>query len=99
VKLRLLLSSEEEFAEATLFYYERSPQVARRFKRVVEESLLAIRANPKRYRRYSKNFRVKVVRGFPYSIFYSIEPEEILVASIAHDSQAPGYWMDRLQVK
>ena len=96
MKLRLLLPADEEFTEATLFYYERSPHVARRFKRVVEESLLAIRSNPKRYRRYSRNFRVKVVRGFPYSIFYSIEPEGVLVAAIAHDAQAPGYWQDRL---
>jgi len=96
VKVRLLLPADEEFAEAALFYYEKSPQTARRFKRVVEESLRSISANPKRYRRYSRNFRVKVIRGFPYSIFYSIDPDEVVVTAIAHDAQAPGYWLDRL---
>jgi plasmid stabilization system protein ParE len=96
VKVRLLLPAEEEFAEAALFYYEQSPPTARRFKKVVEESLRSISTNPKRYRRYSRNFRVKVVKGFPYSIFYSIDPDEVVVASIAHDVQSPGYWLDRL---
>jgi hypothetical protein len=69
VKIRLLLPADEEFAQAALFYYEESPQTARKFKGVVEESLRAIAANPKRYRCYSRNIRVKVVKNFPYSIF------------------------------
>jgi toxin ParE1/3/4 len=96
VNVRLLLPADEEFAEATLFYYDESPQVARRFKRVVEESLRAIGNTPKRYRRYSHDIRVKVVRGFPYSIFYSVDPEEVIVVAVAHDAQAPGYWRSRL---
>lgn len=96
MKVRLLLPADEEFAEAALFYYDKSPQVARRFKRVVEESLRSIGSTPKRYRRYSRDIRVKVVRGFPYSIFYSVDPEEVIVVAIAHDAQAPGYWRDRL---
>lgn len=96
MKVRLLLPADEEFAEAALFYYEKSTQTARRFKRLVEESLRSIGANPKRYRHYSRNFRVKVIRGFPYSIFYSIDHDEVVVAAIAHNAQAPGYWQDRL---
>jgi plasmid stabilization system protein ParE len=96
VKGRLLLPADEEFADAALFYYEQSPPTARRFKRMVEEALRSIGTNPKPYRRYSRNFRVKVVKGFPYSIFYSIDPDEVVIASIAHDAQVPGYWLDRL---
>ncbi len=96
MKLRLLLPADEEFAEATLFYLEGSPRAARRFKQVVEDSLRAIAANPTRYRRYSRNIRVKVVREFPYSIFFSIEPGEIVVTAIAHDARRPGYWHGRV---
>ena len=46
MKVRLLLPTDEEFAESALFYYEQSPQTARRFKGVVEESLRFIGANP-----------------------------------------------------
>ena len=96
MKIRLLLPADEEFAEAALYYYDESPQTARRFKRVVEESLRAIGATPKRFRRYGRTTRVKVVRGFPYSIFYTFDSEEVIVAAIAHDAQEPGYWESRL---
>jgi plasmid stabilization system protein ParE len=96
VNIRLLLPADEEFAEAVLWYYNESPSTARRFKNVIEESIRAVAANPTRYRKYSRNIRVKVVRGFPYSIFFSIDPTEIVVTAIAHDAREPGYWQHRV---
>ena len=35
------------------------------------------------------------VRGFPFTVVYRDEPEEVVVFAIAPDRQQPGYWLQR----
>ncbi|HEY6327876.1 MAG TPA: type II toxin-antitoxin system RelE/ParE family toxin [Blastocatellia bacterium] len=36
-----------------------------------------------------------LMRRFPYSIIYTVTPEEIRVLAVAHHSRRPGYWRNR----
>ncbi len=43
-----------------------------------------------------KGIRRRVLRKFPYSLYYSIKPDLILILAVAHQSRRPGYWVNRL---
>lgn len=36
-----------------------------------------------------------VLRKFPYSIIYSIEPDCVMILAVAHQRREPGYWRER----
>ena len=55
----------------------------------VEVSLLIIQQNPELYRIIYKNFRRSILRRFPFSIFYTIENDEIIIHSIFDNRQDP----------
>ena len=40
--------------------------------------------------------RSKAVRGYPYRIVYTVEPDTILILAYAHERREPGYWLHRL---
>ncbi len=40
--------------------------------------------------------RSKAVRGYPYRIVYTVEPDAILILAYAHERREPGYWFHRL---
>ena len=40
--------------------------------------------------------RSKAVRGYPYRIVYTVEPDAILLLAYAHERREPGYWLHRL---
>lgn len=39
--------------------------------------------------------RRAVLRRFPYSLIYTVEPDEVLVLAVAHHRRRVGYWRDR----
>ncbi|WP_291277618.1 type II toxin-antitoxin system RelE/ParE family toxin [Galactobacter sp.] len=39
--------------------------------------------------------RSKAVRGYPYRIVYTVEPDSILILAYAHEGRKPGYWLHR----
>ncbi|MGR3179044.1 MAG: type II toxin-antitoxin system RelE/ParE family toxin [Candidatus Anammoxibacter sp.] len=55
----------------------------------VEMSLCNILSFPKMYVICYSNFRRCVIRRFPYSIFYTIEDEEIVIHSVFDNRQDP----------
>ncbi len=40
--------------------------------------------------------RRKVLRRFPYSVVWLVEPTEIVIVAVAHARRRPGYWQDRV---
>ena len=40
--------------------------------------------------------RSNAVRGYPYRIVYTVEPDSILILAYAHERREPGYWLHRL---
>jgi hypothetical protein len=43
--------------------------------------------------------RAKVLDRFPYSLMSVVEPEELYIVAVAHQSRRPAYWADRLPPK
>jgi len=37
-----------------------------------------------------------VLRQFPYSLFFIIENDTVVIVAVAHHKRRPGYWLPRL---
>ena len=86
----------EEYLEATLWYAEREPQVARKFVASIEEAITRIVEAPQRWRVVDEDVRRCLTRVFPFGILYTIEDDFLLIVAIMHFSRAPGYWKARI---
>jgi plasmid stabilization system protein ParE len=57
----------------------------------------AIRQWPGRWpRRQNTEIRRKLLRRFPYTIFYVVDAEAVVIVAIAHQKRRRGYWKRRL---
>jgi hypothetical protein len=64
---------------------------------VVERAVLELCAHPLASPCWpgSVTIRSRILRGYPYSIVYLAEPDEIVIVGVAHHRRRPGYWLDR----
>jgi plasmid stabilization system protein ParE len=92
---RLTSAAEEEFARASLYLLEASPQAALSFVDEITDAIEEIANDPKRNPKYEDNIRVKHTHVHPYSIFYQIRRDHVEILSISHDARREGHWKDR----
>ena len=76
--------------ELAFSWYERQRRgLGFDFLDCVEIALQIIIENPEIYRMRYLNFRACIIRRFPFSIFYTIESDEIIVHSVFDNRQDP----------
>ena len=46
----------------------------------------------------SAGIRKCLVRGFPFTLLYEVNPEHIYIAAVMHQHRRPGYWKGRLSL-
>jgi toxin ParE1/3/4 len=87
-----------ELRSIAAWYRERSREAARGFADAITEGARSIREHPEAWPTWRRaDVRRRVLRRYPYSIFYAIEAETIVIVAIAHHKRRPGYWLPRLQ--
>ena len=96
MNFRLTSAAEEEFRDASLFLFDESPQAALSFVDEITEAIEEIAEFPYRYAIYEEDIRVRRTTVHPYSIFYQVITDHVLILSISHDSREEGYWQDRI---
>ncbi|MEO7732047.1 MAG: type II toxin-antitoxin system RelE/ParE family toxin [Kofleriaceae bacterium] len=97
-RLRAHPAADREAMAATTWYRERSEDAAIDFARAVREGLQSIRQRPAAWPHWERSeVRRKVLRRFPYSIFYLVEHDAVVIVAIAHHKRRPGYWKQRLR--
>lgn len=85
-----------EFEEAVRYYRARGRVLGDRFASEVRFAIRRILDTPERWRVLEDDVRRCVVRVFPYSVLYTMEPDYILIVAIMHGKRQPGYWRYRL---
>lgn len=93
-RLRWHPAARRELIEAADFYDSRSPGLGAAFVDRVDLVLDRLRRYPSSGTP-DPSIRRAGVRGFPYSVIYRLEHEDLLVLAIAHQKRRPGYWMGR----
>ena len=96
MKLLFPRDALNEMIDAANFYEKKRPGLARRFDAAIETAFQMILANPESGRKYVNDVRKYRLRKFPYSVFYRIMNDTVIIVSVMHTSQRPDYWLDRL---
>lgn len=87
--------AQAEYDAAVAWYQSRSPRAASRFEAEVEHVLGLIEFSPELFPSYDDDHRFAVLRRFPYSVVYQIQPGQVHVVAVAHSSRSAGYWQGR----
>jgi toxin ParE1/3/4 len=90
--------AKAEADAAAAFYYQRNPQAAHHFLQILEIVQNEIQEAPHRWPfEPDTTVQRRVLKGFPFKVFYGDEPGGILIVAVAHTSRRPGYWKGRLR--
>lgn len=89
-KVRILDHATQEFREAFEYYKEINPKIAKKFFYYTNTALDDLKKNPFYQIRYDE-FRMKIVKKFPYIIHYIVDEKErtVLVYGIRNSYQNP----------
>src|SRR4051812_15928288 len=77
---------------AQIWYESRDEDLGARFASSVTRCLQLITEHPLMYQRVSGDVRRAPVRDFPYSVFYRVESDAIVVIACYHASRDPSGW-------
>lgn len=88
MKLRYTSRAKDDIELAFVWYERQRQGLGYEFLNCVESSIQLILENPKIYRVYYSRFRGCVIRRFPFSVFYTIENNEIIVHSVFDSRQS-----------
>lgn len=96
-KVTLEEEAEAEYLEASRTYASETDALADEFEAEVERCAALIAEHPKAAPLVrGKKIRCKVLRRFPYSLFYAVETDRIRIVAVVHHKRRPGYWRQRL---
>ena len=88
--------AEADLAAACRWYEERSEGLGHDFLLSVEVAIEAICQNPALCPRIHKAVRRKMIRRFPFGVFYVSEENRITVLAVMHCRRSPDEWMKRV---
>jgi len=94
---RFLAEARTEFEEQVAFFDEQASGLGDRFIEEVEASVRTIREHPESGTPVSRNVRKKVLRAFPFNLFYVATSEEIVIVAVAAHRRRPRYWRSRVK--
>ena len=89
MKLRYTRRALAELLAAHQWYEEQEPGLGREFLRVFRRLIDSVAEHPAMYPRHRDTIRRAIMRKFPYSVFYSIEDDAILVIAVFAMSRNP----------
>jgi len=82
--------------EAALFYEAAKSGLGDAFLDDVQHAIDTVREHPELGESVAYGFRRILVRRFPFTVIYAIEPETIAVAAVTHQRRSPDYWKGRM---
>ncbi len=93
---RLLSEAKDELEAGVSFYDSEHPGLGYDFTLEVRRLCRLIAEAPTAGLGVRADVRRRILRRFPYSILYTVDKDEVLIISIAHQSRRPGYWNRRV---
>ena len=86
-----------EFEEAAKYYETQEQGLGHEFVTAIDEQVQRLLENSALGQPVGqKGLRRSVNRRFPYSLFYHVTAERLLILAVAHQHRRPGYWRYRL---
>jgi len=88
-------AARAEFDGATLWYEDRQAGLGIQFVAEIDRAVDFASKYPDRYPVKRKEIRCIRARRFPYSVFYTVEPQRIVVLAVFHARRDPAVWQAR----
>lgn len=88
-------SAELELVDAARYYEARSQGLGRAFLAEVDRAVVQVLTLPLAGEAVLGEVRRKMLRRFPYSLFYAVEPDRVVFLAVAHQKRRPLYWSGR----
>ena len=98
-RARFIAAARLEFLAEVVYYNEVQPGLGERFTAAVAEAAARAVAFPLSGAPSRATTRRIIVQGFPFSIFYQPEPDEIVIFALAHHARRPFYWQSRTRAR
>lgn len=89
--------AQEEVKDAYLYYESNSPGLGDKFLDSLDTLFDLISENPKLYSTDFNEIRKAPLKKFPFSIYYEIVGDKILVYSVFHQKRNPDDWKGKAQ--
>jgi plasmid stabilization system protein ParE len=96
MKIEFHPQAEEEFAEEAAYYERQVSTLGASFISELESAVAILEAHPELGAEFENPFRHLLMRRFPHSLIYAIEPSRIWIVAVAHQRRRPGYWHERI---
>lgn len=96
MKYSFLPDAEAEYLEAIRFYEAKQLKLGESLIHEFERAMVLVTSKPAIYRLvHPGGIRCISLARFPYSVFYRMNPEQILITAFAHHRRRPDYWPTR----
>ena len=95
--MRLRGEARQELLHEVTYYEEKRLGTGKRFREAGDAAFTLIRRFPTAGAPGPAGTRKSKVKGFPFTVVYRDEPNEVVVFAVAPDRQQPGYWLARLR--
>jgi plasmid stabilization system protein ParE len=91
-----LPAAREDIARTFDWYETRRPGLGFRFLVALEDLVSRITRHPEGYAHVVDDFRRGLVKRFPYSLFYELIDDRVMIYGVFHHADDPDKWRQRL---
>lgn len=88
-------AARAEFIDAAAWYESKQPGLGEEFIAEIEHCVTLIASQPRLYAEVHNRIRRLTARRFPYSIYFRLEAQRIVVLADFHGSRDPMIWQRR----
>ncbi|MSO77668.1 MAG: type II toxin-antitoxin system RelE/ParE family toxin [Alphaproteobacteria bacterium] len=85
-------AAKSEFEDAAIWYDEQRLGLGEEFIFEIEQSLAGAATAPQRYPVVFGNIRRAVARRFPYSVYFRVRADALVVLAVFHGRRNPTIW-------
>lgn len=93
MKMVLTPPARAELDDAAAYYETRRPGLGAEFIYEFGTTFNRIKTQPKAGMLFRDIFRFHMLNRFPYTVYYTEMPQEIIILAVAHQHSQPGYWI------
>lgn len=94
-RVQLAPGAESDIGDAFVWYRERNALIADAFRAEVFDTIDRIGDAPLAKSAETTGMRRRVLHRFPYSVFYEVHDNTVMVLAVAHHRRRPDYWRSR----
>ena len=85
--------ASQEAEEAAIWYEKQRKGLGKEFVRELDFGIVSILHNPYKFEVLRNEFRRKVVKRFPFGIFFRIDNDTVIIVAIWHFKRKPFGWV------